>query len=250
VFRDIPVTREVGENGLAGYRASAESDAPSTPTYRYFPATGGGLSYSKTALWLHTLERYLGWSTLQRVMSTHFKRWRFRHPKPQDFFDIVNEVSGREMTWFFNQVYRSSREFDYGVQSIQSGPAKGPGFSTRNGKTALDEEAPANAPQRSVVVVRRYGEAVFPVDVLITFKDGRTARETWNGRDRWKAFTYERAVPVVSAVVDPGRVLLLDVNRTNNSFTTAPRSAEAARKWMLKWMVWLQDAMAAYSFFI
>jgi len=45
-------------------------------------------------------------------------------------------------------------------------------------------------------------------------------------------------------------VLLLDVNRTNNSFTTAPLAQPAARKWMLKWLVWLQDALATHSFFI
>jgi hypothetical protein len=250
VYRDLPVTRAAGENGLAGYRMSAESDAQSTPTFRYFPATGGGLSYSKTALWLHTLERHLGWPVLERVMSTYFTRWKFRHPGPQDFFDIVNEVSGRDMTWFFDRVYRSSNAFDYGVQSVQSGPAKGPGFSTRGGKVVLDEKPSAAAPRRSVVIVRRYGEAVFPVDVLVTFKDGKTAREQWDGRDRWKAFTYERAEPVVSAVVDPDRVLLLDINRTNNSYATSPRSAEAARKWMLKWMVWLQDLMATCSLVI
>ena len=98
--------------------------------------------------------------------------------------------------------------------------------------------------------MRRYGEALFPVDVLVTFKNGEKVREHWNGRDRWKAFTYERAAPAVSAVVDPDRVLLLDVNRTNNSYTTAPQSGPAARKWMLKWLVWLQDALATHSFFI
>ena len=236
VFRDIPVTREVDENGLSGYRESAESDAPSTPSYRYFPATGGGLSYSKTALWLHTLERHLGWPTLQRAMSTFFERWKFRHPKPQDFFDIVNEVSGRDMTWFFDQVHRSSNTFDYGVQSV------------------CTEEIPgserAAARRRSTVIVRRHGEAVFPVGLLVTFEGGDTVREPWDGKDRWKAYTYERGEPAVSAIVDPERVLLLDVDRTNNSFTAEPRSSEAARKWMLKWMVWLQDALATYSFFI
>jgi len=250
VYRDLPVTREVGEDGLSSYRTSAESDAPSTPSYRYFPATGGGLTYSKTALWLHTLERYLGWPTLQRVMSTHYARWKFRHPKPQDFFTIVNEASGRDMTWFFDEVYRGSNRFDYGVQSVQSGPASGPGYTTKNGKTALLEAPPASAPSRSVVIVRRYGEAVFPVGVLVTFKDGTTMREQWDGKGRWKAFAYDQPAPAVSAVVDPDRVLLLDINRTNNSYTTSPRAAEAARKWMLKWMVWLQDAMATYSFFI
>jgi len=250
VFKDITVSREVDENGLSGYRASAKSDAQSTPTYKYFPATGGGLSYSKTALWLHTLERYLGWATLQRVMSTHFSRWQFRHPKPLDFFAIVNEVTGRDMTWFFDQAYRSSLVFDYGLESIRSEPAKGPGFVDRNGKVEFDESAGKDGPVRSTIIVRRYGEAVFPVDVQVVFKNGEKVREHWDGRDRWTAFTYERAVPAAYAVVDPERILLLDINRTNNSFTTTPVADAAARKWMLKWMVWLQDALATYSFFI
>jgi len=240
----------VDENGLSGYRASAESDAQSTPTYKYFPATGGGLSYSKTALWLHTLERYLGWPTLQRVMSTHFSRWQFRHPKPQDFFAVVNEVTGRDMTWFFDQVYRSSLVFDYGIESIGSEPAKGQGFVDRNGKVQLDERAGQAGPVRTTIIVRRYGEAVFPVDVQVVFKNGEKVRDRWDGRDRWTAFTYERAVPAAYAVVDPERILLLDINRTNNSFTTTPVADAAARKWMVKWMVWFQDALATYSFFI
>ena len=72
---------------------------------------------------------------------------------------------------------------------------------------------------RSEVVVQRLGEAVFPVDVLVRFSDGSTARERWDGRERWKLFTYDRPAAAVSAEVDPNQVLLLDVNRTNNSRT-------------------------------
>jgi hypothetical protein len=249
VFRDITLSREVDEDGLSSYRASAESDAPSTPSYKYFPATGYGLTYDKTALWLHTLERYLGWPTLQRAMSTHFARWKFRHPKPQDFFSIVNEVSGRDMTWFFDEVYRGSDTFDYGIQLVRSEKIGGPQANGRNRPIAPAGDA-TRGQYRSTVIVRRYGEAVFPVDVLVTFEGGKTVREKWDGRDRWKAYTYERPAAAVSAVVDPDRVLLLDVDRANNSFTTEPKADQAARKWMLKWMVWLQDALATYSFFI
>ena len=104
---------------------------------------------------------------------------------------------------------------------------------------------------RSTVIVRRYGEAVFPVDVLVVFADGDTVREHWNGRDRWTTFTYDRAARASYAVVDPDRVLLLDVDRTNNSYTTTPiLSQAAASKWATKWMVWLQDALTTYAFFI
>ncbi|MCX6550819.1 MAG: M1 family metallopeptidase, partial [Acidobacteria bacterium] len=250
VFRDIPLSREVDGNGLSGYRASAKSDALSTPSYEYFPATGGGLSYDKTALWLHTLERYLGWPTLRRVMATHFDRWKFRHPKPEDFFATLNEVSGRDMTWFVDQVYRSSNVFDYGVESISVEPARGPGYVDHNGKIELEPTGDPASLTRSTVIVRRYGEAVFPVDVLVRFTNGEKVRERWNGRDRWTAFSYERKAGVADVVVDPDQVLLLDINRTNNSCTTVPMAAPAARKWSLKWMLWLQDALATYGFFV
>jgi hypothetical protein len=54
----------------------------------------------------------------------------------------------------------------------------------------------------------------------------------------------------VSAHVDPERILLLDVNYTNNSKTLAPRSRAAAIKWSLKWLVWLQDGLLSWAFFV
>lgn len=250
VFRGIVRTREADGNGLSGYRASAESDVPSTPTFRYYPSTGGGLSYSKTALWLHTLERYLGWPVLQRILSTYFDRWKFGHPQPQDFVAIVNEVAGRDLTWFFDQVHRSSNVFDYGVSLVRSDPVRVDGFAERDG-TIQPAVNPPGAPRfRTTVVVRRYGEAVFPMEVLVVFRDGEEVREAWNGRDRWKAFTYERESQAAWAEIDPARILLLDIDRVNNSYSTEPKRDLAARKWMLKWLVWLQDALMTTGFFI
>jgi hypothetical protein len=227
VFRDIALRRETEGNRLAGYRRDAKSDIPATPSYRYFPATGGSITYNKTALWLNTMERWLGWPVLQQIMTTYFERWKFKHPRPGDFFSVVNEVTGRDLTWFFDQVYRSSNEFDYGVQDLRS---------VRDGEL-----------YRTTLVVRRYGEAIFPVDIALTFENGERVRERWEGTDRWTLFTYERPSPAVAAEVDPQRVLLLDINRTNNSKTLAPRRDAATMKWSLKWMVWLQDCLLTWS---
>ena len=249
VYRDIVFTR-ADADGLANYRAGAELEAQATPSWRYPPAAGGALSYAKTALWLHTLERYIGWPTMQRVMSTFFSRWRFRHPKPQDFFAVVNEVTGRDMTWFFDQVYRSSNVFDYAVEAVASGPAAVSGFVEAGDTLQFESRKATPGRTRSVVVVRRLGEAVFPVDVQVAFANGEKVREKWDGRDRWKRFVYERSSEAVSAEVDPDRVLLLDMDFTNNSRTTTPATDRAARKWTLKWMAWLQDLMLTYAFFI
>ncbi len=229
-IKDIALTREVDDDRLPTYRHVAKLDAQSTPSYEYFPTSGGGITYAKTALWLNTMERWLGWPTLQKIMATHFERWKFRHPKPHDFFDVVTDVAGRDFGWYFDQVYRSSNVFDYGVAELTSTP-RGSMFRTN-------------------VVVRRYGEAIFPVDVAVMFTDGTTVTETWNGRDRWKLYTYDRPQQATSAVVDPKRVLLLDVNRTNNSWTTEANGSRAATKWATRWMVWFEDHLLSWAFFV
>jgi aminopeptidase N len=210
-----------------GYRHDAKSDVPATPSFRYFPRTGGSITYNKTALWLNTMERWLGWPALRQILSTHFDRWKFGHPTPSAFFETANEASGRNLTPFFDQVYRSSNVFDYGIQDLTS---------TRDGDH-----------YRTTVVVRRFGEAVFPVDLLVVFENGDRATERWAGEDRWKLYTYERNSRALTAQVDPNRVLLLDVNYTNNSKTLKPETGRASTKWALEWMVWLQDCLLSWA---
>ncbi|MFL6280113.1 MAG: M1 family metallopeptidase, partial [Vicinamibacterales bacterium] len=250
VFRDFPRAREREGDRLTTYRAGARGDAQSTPSWQYWPASAGSITYDKTALWLHTLERMLGWDVLQRILSTYFTRWQFRHPKPQDFFDIANEVSGRDLTWFFDQVYRSSNVFDYGIDTLQSETVEvvGVGDKRPPGHTPATELK--LAPYRTQVVVRRYGEGIFPVDVRVVLENKEEVRWHWDGRDRWKTFEIEKPVRAAFAEVDPEHVLLLDIHYTNNSMTLAPQSGRAARKWSLAWLIWLQDHLMTYGFFV
>jgi hypothetical protein len=229
-FPTVPFSR-LDNDRMAGYRDNAEADVPATPSFRYWPSTAAIMSYNKTALWLHTLERHVGWPVMQRILSTYFDRWKFRHPQPADFFQIANEVSGQDLTWFFDQVYRSSNSFDYGVQDLLS--------DRRDDGTA-----------RTTVIVRRYGEATFPVDVVTTFADGHQITEKWNGLDRRAIYAYERPSRAAHVQVDPQRVLLLDTNYTNNSRTLDPRGSAASLSWAAAWMVWLQDLMVTYAFFL
>jgi hypothetical protein len=249
-FDDLRLSRATDGNRLSGYRDAADADLQATPTWRYWPGTAGAITYNKTALWLNTLERMLGWDTLQKVLSTYFARYSFKHPEPRDFFAVANEVSGRDLTWFFDQVYRSSSVFDYGVDRFTSQRVSDRGYFGDPGRQSFSAAERSGDVYRTTLVVRRRGDGVFPVSVRVMFENGQEQRWAWDGRERWKLFEVDRPVRAVTAEVDPERVLLLDVNYTNNSRSLAPKTNAAARKWSLAWLIWLQDHLLTYGFFI
>jgi hypothetical protein len=260
LFPDVTYSRAVYGNRWNRFLAndSARAGAQSDPTFRYFPPRASDLSYAKTSLWLHTLERHLGWDTLQRILSTFFERWKFRHPRPEDFFAVAGEVAGEDLGWFFDQVHGSSVTFDYEVESAVSRPLGPKGFTesedgdlvlaaSRNGDDPDEEEAEV---YRTEVVVRRHGEGIFPLELLLVFEDGSEARIDWDGRDRWQVFREERGAKLEYAALDPERVLLLDLDYSNNSRRREGEAEFAAGKWASKWMVWLQDFLHAFTFFV
>ena len=248
-YRDIPLKRATDTNYMNIYRRHPDRDSISVPTASLWPGTHQNMSYHKAALMLHTLERTYTWEVMQRVLSIFFSRWKFRHPRPEDFFAVLDEVTGKDHTWFIEQVYRSSNTFDYSVDQLRSEPIGARGVMESPDGLKF-QETKVEGQFRTTIVVRRLEAGQFPVDVLVTFSNGEQAREKWDGRGRWAVFTFDRAFTAVSAQIDPERVLLLDTNYTNNSRTAEPRSDQAATKWTLRWMVWLQDLFMTYSFLV
>ena len=98
------------------------------------------------------------------------------------------------------------------------------------------------------MLVRRLGGIEVPVEVLIRFENGETARELWDGKDRWKRFTYLKSAKVKSAEVDPERRLVIDANFTNNSRTTE-EDTRGAMMWYVRWIFWIENLFFAAGFF-
>ncbi len=95
--------------------------------------------------------------------------------------------------------------------------------------------------------MRRYGEAIMPVDILVSFADGHRYASNGTGATAGRPCGGNGRPAPLSAQVDPDRVLLLDVNYTNNSWTLRPEAGAAARKWTSAWFVWLQDALLTWA---
>ncbi len=240
-------------NRIERYRTTASDDFQSTPTWRYYPASAGNISYSKTALWLSTLENWLGWESLQRILSTFFQRWGFRHPTDQDFLEVAEEMTEQDVGGFLKRVMGSG-QFDYAIQEVATFSAANEGWVGEGEERTLvegreddDEEA---AVFRSEVVARRLGEGVFPVEVALVFEDGHEIRKKWAGQARWKLFVEEYSSRLEYAVVDPDRILALDVDPKNNSLQVTSEAALPAAKWAARWTVWFEDFLASFAAFV
>jgi hypothetical protein len=204
-------------------------------------------AYSKPELTLRTLEGLLG-DAWPRTIRAYQQRYRFKHPDAQDFMNTVNEVSGRDMNWFFQQTVFGTGTLNYSVSFTSGAAPAREGYFDDGGKPSYVKGDGENAPLESEVLVRRLGEMQFPVTVLVKFADGTSAREQWDGLYRWTKFKYTNKAKIVAAEIDPDFHWNLEVPRTDNSYL-AEAVKLAPEKWYLRWVVWIQNVLMAFSFF-
>jgi hypothetical protein len=217
------------------YISQPQIDPILLPAWQYYSnSTYASMSYNKPGLVLVTLQNYLGRETMNKIMRTYFARWQFRHPHTADFIAVVNEISGEDLGWYFDQALHTTALLDYSVSSIRSEKVhKGRGYDfdlTLNGESnpdgkdddeddAEDEDEESGALYESTVHVRRLGDFIFPVELEMVFADGDTLLEKWDGRERWKKYSVIRSARLISASVDPKNRIPLDVQIVNNSRT-------------------------------
>lgn len=163
----------------------------------------GVAAYSKPVVSLSTLENVLGTPTMLRLMSTFFQRYQYKHPTTQDFRDTVKQVAGSDQAWFFDGLVYGIGVLDYQMELID-------GHS---------------------VTVRRVGgqsQLVIPTEILVTFQDGTSLMQPWDGTsDQTNAgqaggtrtFNYPERPPIQSAVIDPDRKILVDLQWSNNGIS-------------------------------
>jgi hypothetical protein len=236
-------------------RLLPEADGDPLPAYRAIPGVDVSAPGSpeemlslagKTVLTLYTLERWISRPVFDGVLAEFARSSRGERPTINDFAHVASSVSGQDLTWLFVQTFGGSAVFDYAVAELTSVPRPEGGFDT-------------------TVVASRVGDGVFTgstaprvgpfesgggVTLLVTFEDDERAVDRWDGRDTRKTFAYRSPSRAVSATVDPDRTLLLDVNLTNNSKTLAPQTGTASTRGAARWLMWLENALLTYGFFV
>jgi hypothetical protein len=210
-----------------GYEGVADLDPIAKNGWQYAdPRSYGGVTYFKTALSLLTLEGIVGEDTMRRATHAYFLRYRFTHPTKEDFLKTIEEVSGRDLRSYFNQVIYGTQVLDYEVLNISCVPVDWykENLNEKNGVTEYTCD----------VWIRRKGDFVIPVEVEIKFDNGDKVREHWDGQERWVRYAYQKKTKIESVEVDPDHKLYFDRNNFNNS-RTAEANLAPARKLTNYW---------------
>lgn len=208
----------------AGYEVVASDDPMTRNAWKFLTGNSyGGITYGKTATVFLTLEKIIGEDTLRKAIRTYFMRYRFTHPTGEDFLKTVEEVSGQDLRWYFDQAVSGTAILDYEVLDVHSDPL--PWYTSEDKSVREGDKG-----YRNYVELHRKGDFIMPVDLEVRFKNGELVKEHWDGKDRWIRYTYDRADKIVSAEIDPTHQVLLDANEFNNSWTADGPSHRGTQK--------------------
>lgn len=207
----VPVAAIIGKvwihepyNRLPLYLEYAKADAISEFGYKAFDyGAYRMIAYNKPELVLRTLEGVLGSDVMQKAMRTYFEEYKFRHPTAEDFERVCEQVSGKNLNWFFSQLVYGTDVVDFAVKSIDY-------YKETNLNTGASSYV-------TRVIVGRNGEVKMPVDLRLALEDGGAVDTVWDGQNRWQTFEFSTNSAPKYAVLDPWNKIPIDINYSDNS---------------------------------
>lgn len=174
--------------------------SPGRETVNTFPDISktqnlGIIAYYKPALGLYILREYiLGPERFDVAFKSYIKNWAYKHPTPADFFNIMENAAGENLSWFFRAWFYSNENIDLAISNVKK---------VEQGYTVTFEN----------------NGMPMPVEFSVYYEDGskeelRLPVEVWYKGDSWTtAVTTNKEIKKV--VIDPNRILV-DVKQDNN----------------------------------
>ncbi len=78
----------------------------------------GVAAYYKPATVLVALRGVLGRETFHKAFTEYGRRWLYKHPSPYDFFNTVDDVSGRDLSWFWRTWFFETWKLDQAIDTV------------------------------------------------------------------------------------------------------------------------------------
>jgi hypothetical protein len=89
-----------------------------TPADGLTAGAWGDNAYGKAALGYIALKDLLGDASFRTALHAFMDRWHGKHPIPWDFFYTFNDVTGRNLNWFWNAWYFSNNYIDLAISDV------------------------------------------------------------------------------------------------------------------------------------
>jgi hypothetical protein len=161
------------------------------PSYNSY----GVASYYKPATVLVALRGVLGAETFNKAYTEYARRWRYKHPSPSDLFHTFEDVSGRDLSWFWRTWFYETWKLDQ----------------------AIDTVSPVG--DSLEVVIENRGKAPMPVRLAVTRTSGQVnsltiPADVWFDGTRRRTVRIAREPTVKSIEIDPKRDFP-DIDRSN-----------------------------------
>ncbi len=178
--------------------ASQEEDLPIiTPANVLRGASYGNNAYGKPSLGYLAMKDLLGDRLFRKCLHGYIERWHGKHPIPWDFFYSFNDISGKNLNWFWSNWYFSNYYIDLAIQKVQTLKT---GYS---------------------VTLQNIGGYVAPVDVVATYTDGTTESlhqtpAIWETNQKTSMVTISTKKKIKSLQLKGG--IFMDADESNNSW--------------------------------
>ena len=159
----------------------------------------GNNEYGKPALAYLALKDMLGDELFKKSLHGFMDRWNGKHPIPWDMFNSFSNVSGKDLSWFWNNWFFTSNYMDVALENVAV---------TKTGYS---------------INIKNIGGYVVPVNVVIEYADGskETIHQTagiWEKNQQTTTININTKKKITYLNLDGD--LYMDANNKDNSWGT------------------------------
>lgn len=182
--------------------ASASGNKDDSPIMTLTPDLKGSgsftNSYPKPGLGYLFVKDYLGDELFTKALHNYINNWKGKHPMPYDFFNSMNEGSGKNLNWFWKPWFFEGGVVDLGIKSVEK---------TNDGYS---------------VVVENKGIKPLPIDLTLNFSDGSTEKNhttigIWQSGDKQVVINIKTSKKLNKVLM--GSAHIPDKVKSDNSFS-------------------------------
>ncbi len=76
--------------------------------------------YNKSAIAFNYLRAYLGDSLFDLAIHEYYRVWKFKHPQPNDLRNILETTTGKNLSWFFDDLLTTTKRLDYSIIRLKN----------------------------------------------------------------------------------------------------------------------------------